>query len=230
MTYIIAHRGASKQSLENTLEAFLLARELGADWVEFDVRRSSDGVLIIHHDASLEDGRILAETSSTELPAHIPSLAEVLEALVDVGMNVEIKNDPAEPGFDPTHEIALSVIGAATAYVDYDRLLVSSFNPDTLAHVKSCDSKVQTGLLFFDPLTAFQNISRCIESGHSAIHPHFSSVDASFVKKAHAGGLKVNVWSVDKPEQIQLLAELGVDGIITNVPDVAKKVLDQIVL
>ncbi len=226
---IFAHRGYgggfSASHKENTAEAFLEAKDAGADWVEFDVRRSSDGTLVCHHDAHLEDGRVVAETDSGDLPSDIPSLAEALEACDGMGVNIEIKNAPSDPDFDPTHEIAFSVAGVATAYVGYEMLLVSSFNFDTLTSIKNADAKISTGLLFFDPATALQNIERAKEGGHNVILPNISSVDLGFVEAAHSAGLSVTVWTVNEKEHILEMAELGVDGIITDEVSAAKKVL-----
>ena len=65
---VIAHRGAREAARENTLPAFRLAREFGAEWVELDARRTADGVVVVHHDAQLADGRVLAELTVDELP------------------------------------------------------------------------------------------------------------------------------------------------------------------
>lgn len=232
MTYIFAHRGGgTNKNRENTLEAFLNAKKLGADWVEFDLRRSQDGTLVVHHDAQLSDGRLIAETSSTDLPDYIPSLAEALEACDGLGVNIEIKNAPTEPDFDPNHEIAAAVAGIVSAYLDYEKLIVSSFNFDTLANIKDCDASIPTGLLFFDPLTAGQNIERVREAEYFAIHPHISSVDDSFMKDARGGNsdsrLAVNVWGVNNQSQIEEMLELGVDGIITDEPELARKIVSQ---
>ena len=96
MTLVVAHRGASAAAAENTLPAFRLARELGADWVELDARRTADGVVVVHHDAHLPDGRILAELTADELPESVPNLAEALEECDGMGVNVEIKNHAGE--------------------------------------------------------------------------------------------------------------------------------------
>ena len=83
----MAHRGASLAEPENTVAAFERARELGADWVELDARRSADGVVVVHHDAHLADGRLIADLTMDELPDGIPSLAEALEACDGMGVN-----------------------------------------------------------------------------------------------------------------------------------------------
>ena len=225
MTLIFAHRGSSYRGKENTVQAFLEAKKLGADWVEFDLRRSLDGTLVVHHDAQLADGRLIAETNSTELPEDVPSLAEALEACQGMGVNIEIKNAPTDPDYDPNHEIASSVVGIASAYLDYEMLLISSFNHATLASIKNCDPKIPTGLLFFDPVGAMQNIELASEAGHNALHPNISSVDSSFVEKCHLLNLSVNAWTVNEKSHIKEMLELGVDGIITDEIELAQKIL-----
>ena len=106
MTQVLAHRGASNASRENTIDAFRLAGELGCDAVELDVRRTSDGQLIVHHDARLADGRAIVELSAADLPAHIPDLQAALDACSGMWVNVEIKNHPQDPDFDLTDSIA----------------------------------------------------------------------------------------------------------------------------
>src|SRR3954465_3236369 len=99
-TRIFAHRGASARYTENTVMAFQGARDLGADWVELDVRRTADGALAVHHDAHLADGRAIVELAAAALPPHVPLLAEALAACAPMGVNVEIKNWPADVDFD----------------------------------------------------------------------------------------------------------------------------------
>ncbi|HET9600676.1 MAG TPA: glycerophosphodiester phosphodiesterase, partial [Acidimicrobiales bacterium] len=88
------------------MAAFRRAAEIGADMVELDVRRSADGVLVVHHNADLADGRAVASTASRELPGTVPALDEALAACEGMTVNVEIKNDPDEPGFDPGRRLS----------------------------------------------------------------------------------------------------------------------------
>ena len=80
----------AKAARENTIEAFALAGRLGADAVELDVRRTRDGLLVIHHDPTLSDGRVIARTDAAELPAHVPHLGAALDACAGLWVNVEI--------------------------------------------------------------------------------------------------------------------------------------------
>ena len=132
MTLVIAHRGASEARRQNTLEAFYLAVEMGADWVELDVRRSRDDVLIVSHDAHLPDGRFIVEHDYDELPEWLPTLAEALEACEGAKVNLEIKNEPVDPDYDAAHQISDATVGLALAFREPEDLLITSFNLDTV--------------------------------------------------------------------------------------------------
>src|SRR3954452_24949160 len=109
-TRIFAHRGASARYTENTVSAFQGARDLGADWVELDVRRTADGALAVSHDATLGDGQVVVETLAADLPPAVPSLADALDACAGMGVNVEIKNWPADVDYDADAAIAATVL------------------------------------------------------------------------------------------------------------------------
>ena len=222
---IYAHRGASAVAPENTIEAFELARRLGADGVELDVRRCADAPLVLHHDAALPDGRIIVETGRADLPTTLPDLAAALDACSDMVVNIEIKNLPHEPDFDPGAAVVDAVVELLEHRGRADRVIVSSFHLATVDRVKALDPEIATGLLtFVDPSPA-DGIRLAVDGGHDAIHPHDFTVDAALVESAHGAGLAVNVWTVDDPVRIRGLADLGVEGIVTNVPDVAREVL-----
>lgn len=222
---VYAHRGASSAAPENTLEAFRLARDLGADGVELDVRRSVDGLLVLHHDAVLPDGRIVASTASVDLPASVPTLADALDVCDGMIVNIEIKNLPHEPDFDGSCGLAHEVVALLVDRARRDTVLVSSFHLRTIDRVKALEPGIATGLLtFVDPLPSAA-VVLAAERGHDAIHPHVATVDREVVVAAHAAGLQVNAWTVDDPTHIADLADLGVDGVVTNVPDIARRVL-----
>ncbi len=227
MTKVFAHRGASATARENTIAAFHAAAEAGADWVELDARRTADDVLVVHHDAHLADGRALIDVDEAELPDHVPNLAEALEACTGMGVNVEIKNDPGDPDYDERHMVSVAVAGLITAYRPHDELLVSSFNNDSITRIRAIDADIPTALVVFDVLSVDQLIDRSTFHGHRAVNPYAAAVDRSFVEKAHAAGLAVNVWTVNDPEQVAHLTEIGVDGVITDDPAMARRVIDE---
>lgn len=235
---VIAHRGASRAFPENTIAAFRGAAELGADWVELDVRRTADGHLVVHHDAVLAvDGRAIVELRADELPAHVPSLADALAASehraasgdagrAGMGVNIEIKSDRDEPDFDPAYRVVDEVVALVHEVFDAARVLVTSFDPRCVARVREVDPSVPTGLLSFDLADAAPVIERAVRDGHRALNPWDPFVTAELMALTRAAGLEVNVWTVDDPERMAELVALGVDGIITNVPDVARAVVD----
>ena len=204
----------------------MAARELGADWVELDVRLTADRALAVHHDAALPGGGHIPDTRRADLPPSVPMLGEALAACAGMGVNVEIKNLPNEPGFDERAAIADLVVEVLAARDPEQPVLVSSFHPGTLARLRSLDPSVPTALLTFnlpDPIAA---VDACVEAGHVALNPFVGTVDAALVEVCRAAGLHVNVWTVDDPERMAELVALGVDGIVTNVPDVARAVVD----
>ena len=225
MGLVIAHRGASLDHPENTVEAFVGAREQGADWVELDVRRTADGVMVVHHDAHLADGRVIVELEATALPPGIPSLAEALEACGDLGVNIEIKNARDDPDYDDEHVVADAVVGLASAYLGPERTLVSSFNVDTIDRVRRIDPQVRSAWVMFDLADPAQVVERAVAHGFSAIHPYMAYVDRALVERAHDAGLAVNVWTVDDPDRMRDLLDDGVDGLITNAPALARRVV-----
>jgi len=217
---IIAHRGASKAHRENTVEAFAAAGPLGAEAVELDVRRTADGTLVIHHDPALDDGRTILDLALADLPGHVPTLAQALDACGGLVVNVEIKNDPSEPDFDADESVAAGVVDEIERRGTAARILVSSFHRPTIDRVRVLMPELATALLHADPDRAAR-LAEAVEHGHGALHPWFGFVDEALVDEAHAAGVAVNVWTVDDPETMVRLAAAGVDGIVTNVPDVA---------
>ena len=212
---VIGHRGAAGRFTENTVAAFEGALALGADWVELDVRRTADGVLAVHHDDRLADGRAIAELVGRDLPVHVPDLLAALLASAGMGVNVEVK-----PHDDV--RVADAVVDVVRSW-DGD-VLVSSFQLELVDRVRQIADDVPTALLLYvDPAGS---VDACAAAGHAALHPWDPTVDAELVERCHAAGLAVNVWTVDDPDRMRELTAIGVDGIVTNVPDVARAVLD----
>lgn len=216
MTLVVAHRGASAQGRRNTAEAFRLARRLGADWVELDVRRTVEGVLVAHHDAHLPDGRLVANTALDVLPEWVPSLAEALEACAGMGVLIEIKNDPDEADYDSENTIATAVAGLVSAYRPYDEVMISSFNSATVERIRQVDERLATALLMFDPVRVQQGPERAAAGGHTAIQPYYATVDGALLRRAHRASVAVWVWTVNEAETVEQLVRLGVDAIITD--------------
>ncbi|CAN5861096.1 glycerophosphodiester phosphodiesterase [soil metagenome] len=226
MTTVVAHRGASAAFGDNTLAAFQGAADLGADAVELDVRRTADGALAVHHDAHLADGRALVEVAAAELPSHGCLLAEALAACGPLVVNVEIKNLPNEPDFDETEAVAGAVVDLVSEVAMQDRVLVSSFSLRTIDRVRELAPDLATAWLVYQVASVEETVARTLRHGHRTLHPWVEVLDRALVETAHDAGLVVNTWTVDDPFRMQELIDLGVDGIITNVPDVARAVVD----
>lgn len=230
---ILAHRGASRAAPENTLAAFVEAGNLGADGVELDVRCSADGALVVHHDATAPSIGVLAAHSAAEirrvLPS-VPTLAEALDACGGMLVNVEVKNLPGDADYDPDELVAVAVVDLLHARQRRDDVLVSSFSLASVDRVRGLDDAIPTAFLTlvgFDPL---EGVAVAADRGHAAIHPDVRSLvgPAAGAVAARAGelGIAVNAWTVNVPEEVRRLADAGIDGVITDVPDVARAALD----
>lgn len=198
MTRLIGHRGASAHAPENSVEAFRLAAELGADWVELDVH-DDDGRLVVSHDLPAPPGA--------------PTLAQTLEACGAMGVNVEIKDAPAD-----------AVVAAVRAWGG--EVIVSSFDAAVVDAVRAVDPGVPTAQLTFlldRPLD--ETLAWVVDRGHRWWHPCHLVVDEATVAATHAAGLGLNTWTIDDPGRIAELASWGVDGIVTNDVATARRIL-----
>jgi len=219
---IIAHRGAHRPETggveENTVAAFCRAVEQGVDGVEFDVRATRDGQLVVHHDARLIDGRPVAATDAVDLPAHVPSFAAVLDACQPLRVvNVELKNHPFEPGFDPTGELP-GRVGALLAGRPAGAFLLSSFHLPSLEAARAAAPGLATGWLTaagYDQLAAVEAIAA---AGHRALCPAEEVVTGDLVMRAHRAGLEIWAWTVNDTARMAELAAAGVDALITDRP------------
>lgn len=224
---VIAHRGASRTERENTLEAFVRAREIGADAVELDVRRTLDGHLVVHHDPSLSDERHICDVRKVDLPAHIPSLESALDACAGMWVNIEIKNDPREPDFDESNQVARLVAEHLADRGSDQRWLISSFHRPTVDVMRALLPTVRTAWLTIGiPDDQLDAVARSLASGgHFGIHPWEATLTRDAVETFRRHGLAVNIWTCDDPNKMVTFKEWGVQGVCTNVPDVALRVL-----
>ena len=220
---VIAHRGASAKYPDNTVLAFQQAGALGADWIEFDVRTTADDALVVCHDPVVS-GREIAATRAADLPASVPSLLAALEACEGLGVNIEVKNHPAERSYRSPMAVAQRLQRELAGWKGSAGAQVSCFDLATLdALAETCG--LPSGWLIAAPLGLDGAIVEACRHGHRAINPSDALVTAALVAKAHDAGLGVYVWTVDDPRRQRALASFGVDGIITNAPDVARAAL-----
>lgn len=226
---IIAHRGASAQAPENTMAAFQLALDQQADGIELDVMLTADQQVVVIHDDTVDrttngSGRVagmtLEEIRSLDAGGgeKVPTLPEVLDQFGGKFLiNIELKNYTSI--FD---SLPLRVAHLIQAHHLVEQVLISSFNPFNLPRVRNHLPGAHLGLIT-QPRQAQKWIWRLFK--YDALHPHYADVDAVLVSALHARSRQVNVWTVDEPEEMQRLAALEVDGMITNDPQKALEVL-----
>jgi glycerophosphoryl diester phosphodiesterase len=221
VTAVFAHRGCTESGIrENTVDAFAEARRVGADGVELDVRLTRDGALAIHHDAMVPGVGAIPELGVAELPGYVPLLADVLAVCDGMTVNVEIKNAPADPGWDPNELVAALTAEAIDAAGWTDRVIVSSFQPATLLAVQAADERLALGALW--PVAGMaadpgEGLEAAARAGFRSVHPFVLGVTAGLVEQAHALGLAVNTWTVNGARDLLAMVELGVDAVITDV-------------
>ena len=139
-----------------------------------------------------------------------------MTALEPLEVNVEIKNDPREPGFDLTGSIGHDVVRLLEERGDLDRVLVSSFDLGTLDAVLQANPAVVTGWLLGYEASPLDSMPTALAHGVAAIHPFVLTVDRDAVDAAHAAGLDVNTWTVNARHDLERMAAIGVDVVITD--------------
>lgn len=250
---VIAHQGGDGLWPSNTLFAFERAAELGVDVLEMDIHMTKDGILVVSHDETVDrltDGTgLIKEKTLSEVQAFdaaydwsplddgaefpyrrqgitIPTLESVFERFPDYRMNIEIKqSDP------PIYQQFCELI---RKHHMENQVLVASFHDEDLAKFRETCPEVATSgsqgqiktfvylhLAFLGRLYSpdFSDVQVPIESSGITI------LTSRFVKVAHARGLWVDAWTIDDPAEMRMLIDLGVDGIITDRPDLLMEVV-----
>jgi len=213
---IIAHRGATSPARENTLEAFQKAIDLGADMIEFDVRRTKDGRYVIHHDPGLSGRRLNdmtlqdARDRARSAGFHLPELQEALDLTRGrIGLDIELK----EEGYE--REIVPLVAGALRG----EDLIVSSFRAGSLAAVKQCRPGVRTGFIFNEAGALTWEILR---GDTDWLIPVETLAAGRLLERMRQAGKKIAVWTVNSENRMKrLLDDDRIDGIITDRTDAA---------
>jgi glycerophosphoryl diester phosphodiesterase len=184
--------------------------------------------LVVHHDPKLSDGRIIFSVDKRDLPTHIPSLAEALDACGSMWVNIEIKNDPKEPDFDPQEVTTRKVVDFLRERGSLDRWLISSFRRETVDLIRSLMPELKTAWLVMtiDDAQLETVASEMASQGHTALHPWVKQLSQRMVDVFHRHGLQINTWTCDDPRRMRELVEWRVDGICTNVPDLALQVIN----
>jgi glycerophosphoryl diester phosphodiesterase len=241
---IIAHRGANKHYPQNTVPAFKKAVELGADGIETDVHLTKDGEVVICHDYTIDgtsngigdiNQMMLAELRQYDFGSYIgeqftgiqiPTLTELLEVVRGLEIiNIEIK---------PPRDHSMLVVEKTLALVEQfgltEKLLISSFDCNVILAAKEMDSRIRTGMLYSISEAETPHLEELLDDPIAfvkpyradALHPFFMMMNEDYIAEAHAAGLKVNPWTVNPTETVKCLLDLGCDGVITDIPDIAR--------
>lgn len=205
---------------ENTVEAFRAAFRLGADAVELDARRSVDGAVVVHHDPTIE-GDPLTEMTLAEINAaapDVPVLADALAACDGMWVDIEVKNNPAEPGWDPDDRTLAGVVEIVERLDMEERVIVSSFNLPTVD--RAMGAGLRTGWLLprsIDPMTA------CAEwptPPHAFVLPSLEAMGPEVAEQVVDAferlDVEVGVWTVNEPVEMRRLSEAGVGIVFTD--------------
>lgn len=219
----IGHRGAKGHVPENTLASFRKALDMGMDAVELDVHVCATGELVVIHDFTVDrttsgSGEVhkmtLAELKHLVVEGRydIPTLAEVMTLCKDkCRVNIEMKGRHTAL---PVSEFVDRLVKGGWSYED---IIVSSFQREELQIMSETNSSIHLGILTQASVT--QAWEWAEEFKAKALHPHFSLLTESNVKKARQAGYKVYTWTVNEPEDIVRVKAYGVDGIITDYPE-----------
>ncbi|MFE5757097.1 glycerophosphodiester phosphodiesterase [Streptomyces massasporeus] len=250
---VIAHRGASAYAPENTLASVDRAAELGIRWVENDVQRTRDGELVVIHDDSLRRTTDAEEVFPGRAPWKVKDFTAAEIARLDAGswfgpayagarvptleqfvhrlerhrqkLLLEIKNPELYPGIERQTLKVLSNEGWLDRSHRAGRLIVQSFSADSVRTVHELKPGVKTGLLGTPPVS---DLLDCAEFADQ-INPSYSSLSPAYVSSVqafdgpHGRPMEVFAWTVDDARTARRVAGYGVDGIITNRPDVVAK-------
>ena len=239
MPLIIAHRGASGHAPENTIAAFERAVQLGVGFIETDLHLTRDARFVAIHDGTLDrtsNGRgavrdhTLAELQQLDagmwfdrqfMDQRIPTLEQVLAFARqhDVVFYLEIKYDSA---WGMHHALVAALESSHNAA----RTIVISFDEATLASVRRLDAAIMVGLLVDD--AKGDPVKRALELGARQLCPRANIVTPELVERAHRADLHVIAWTINSAEQMRALIETGVDGIMTDLPDRLRAVIEDV--
>lgn len=231
MTSVYAHRATADLSArENSLDGVRSAAALGADGVECDVRRTADGILVLHHDIEVGGLGAVSACRRADLPSWIPTLEEVLTLCGDLGLaiNVEVKSELEGLAHDPMERCAREAAVVCAAAGQTSPVVVSSFSTSALVAAREASSALPLAWLVANPSATARPpwrdgvLATLVLEG---VHPFDRIVDADYVARAHEDGLAVRVWTVDEPARIAQLARLGVEAVITDDVPAARRAL-----
>jgi glycerophosphoryl diester phosphodiesterase len=217
------HRGAAGLAPENSLAAFAVALDVGVTTLELDVGVAADGTVVVAHDRRAPDGRPWLELTAADLD--VPALDDVFALARDRGADgvrfaVEAKLGPETL---PPDAFAARVLACVDGHDMAARVLVMSFDRGVLAAARRLRPGLELALLA--ERSADDAPARAAELGARVLGLQHELVTRERLRAAHARGLRVNAWTVNDAARMAQLLDLGVDGLATDFPDVAREVL-----
>ncbi len=217
-TLITAHRGDSQSCPENTLEAFLKAREVGADAIEMDVRRTKDNVLVVIHDDNIQ-GKLVRELDLKEIKelssGMVPTLEEVTQlAARSITMEVELK----EKGYEK------DVVELLLRYCDVREFRIISFNQNSLKRIKSLNNNIIVGLIVgtesLNDLKKLFGLLTRLDCNYDCLNLDYRYWKYNIVRLLPSKNKKVFLWTVDSRDLAKrIMKDSDVVGIVTNIPE-----------
>jgi len=227
---VFAHRGGSKLGPENTIPAFDRGLAAGADGLELDVHLSRDRIVVVHHDRTLDrttrgSGPVAGRTAAELSRLDVPTLAAVLDRYRETRIIIELKGTSVE--------LARAVVDEVTRARAVARVCVGSFSVRALRAVRALHPEIATSAGRLEARLALYRCWINLSPGACTYQvfqvPEISGatrvVSPRFVRLAHQAGIAVQVWTVDDPADMRRLLEWGIDGIITDRPDIAVEVV-----
>lgn len=243
----VAHRGASGHAPENTVRAVELGIRQHAQLVEVDVQLTRDGVLVVMHDTTLKRTTDAERLYPTRGPwrvkdftyaeirkldagswydaefagTRVPTLRQVLAALADssAGLLLEVKAPKKYPGI--AEKIAAELRAWEPWRDQHRRVVLCSFDWKFVKRFHTVMPELETAVIGTPTRRELPKVARYAD----LVNPQFGTVDAAYLRRVHALGMESYSWTVDEPEDMRTLIEMGIDGIVTNKPDVLDKVL-----
>ncbi len=221
----IAHRGASVDRPENTLAAFELAVEQGADMIETDLHLLRDGAIALYHDDEI-GGRPVGAHSLSELRRRLPDAPTLQDTLDSLGQRIDFNLEIKSPKAGDYVGLEARTLDEVRRRGILARTLFSSFADTVLRRLRELEPKARLGTLVSARFP--ENIlGRAASVSAEAVHLDLRLATDARIAEAHAAGYQVNVWTVDSPADQRRLIAAGVDGIFTNVPAKLRALLSQ---
>ena len=226
LPHVLAHQGLALDVQPNSVAAFTAALKAGADYIETDAHGTKDGVAVLFHDDDI-DGRAISSLCAAELPDYVPTVREALEKLPDTKFNIDIKNA----------EASIPVAAVINELNAHDRVLLTSFD----AHRRKATMALAPGTASSPSVSEFAPALFAGLCGQQWLVKKFlrnfdaiqiparalglSIVSPRLVKMYHSAGVKVHVWTINDPQEMEELINNGVDGIVTDRTDLAVNAL-----